>query len=219
MTNDVYAEAGIGGLPSLHFEGETVRTAATADATRVAEALARAFYDDPVLSWAMPDEQRRADRLQRGFELFLRRVYLPHAHTYTTARVVGGALWLPPGQWRVGPLAQLRLLPSMAAIWRRDLGRVMRMLHLFETKHPHEPHYYLGIIGVEPEAQGRGIGTALMRPVLERCDAEGVPAYLEATAPRNRDCYLRNGFSVVEEVRLPKDGPPYWGMWREPLGR
>ena len=58
-----------------------------------------------------------------------------------------------------------------------------------------------------------------MRPILERCDRERLPAYLEATTPRNRACYERQGFRVTEEFHFPKDGPPSWRMWREPRGR
>jgi GNAT superfamily N-acetyltransferase len=77
-----------------------------------------------------------------------------------------------------------------------------------DSKHPHERHYYLFILGVEPEWQGKGIGAALMRPILERCDREKLPAYLEATTPRNCELYLRNGCEVVEEIELPGGGPP-----------
>lgn len=68
--------------------------------------------------------------------------------------------------------------------------------------------------------RGQGIGSALLRSVLERCDLEGVPAYLEATCVRNSDLYARHGFTVRGEVVLP-DGPPLFPMWREPrpLGR
>ena len=67
-----------------------------------------------------------------------------------------------------------------------------------------------------PEWQGRGIGSALMGPVLERCDAERMPAYLNAGSARSRDLYARHGFEVTEEFRLPDGGPPLWRMWREP---
>lgn len=64
-------------------------------------------------------------------------------------------------------------------------------------------------------APGRGVGSALMRPVLETCDRDGVPAYLEATSERNKRLYLRHGFEVTDEIRLP-DGPTLWRMWRAP---
>ncbi len=95
------------------------------------------------------------------------------------------------------------------------MPRILRVLAFLDTKHPHEPHYYLPFLGVEPASQGRGIGSALMRPILERCDREGMPAYLEASSERNRALYERHGFELIEEVRLPGGGPPMWRMWRE----
>lgn len=85
--------------------------------------------------------------------------------------------------------------------------------------HPHDrAHAYLLMIGVTPERQGEGLGTALMAPVLERCDREGVPAYLEASSARSRALYERLGFVFMgTAVQLP-DGPQMWPMWREPRG-
>ena len=86
-----------------------------------------------------------------------------------------------------------------------------------ERHHPARPaSFYLAVIGVEPSAQGRGLGGALMKPVLDRADNEGVHAFLEASTARSRALYERNGFRVTGEIRLPRGGPPVWPMWREP---
>ncbi len=216
MRADVYAEAGMGGLPALHFEGETARSATAADAPRIAAALAAAFYDDPIASWLLRDGSRRMRQLERGFGLFLRRLYLPAGECLTTEHVAGGALWLPPGRWQASLAAQLRVLAGLAGISGRSFPRFLRYSRLLESKHPREDHYYLPYMGVEPGRQGRGIGTALLRPVLERCDSDRLPAYLEASSPRNRDLYKRHGFEVVEVVELEAGGPVHWLMWREP---
>lgn len=89
-------------------------------------------------------------------------------------------------------------------------------LNLLEGKHPKAPHYYLLAIGVDPPRQGKGIGSRLMTPILDRCDREGMPAYLESSKERNLALYERHGFRVVEQVELPGGGPPVWLMWREP---
>lgn len=193
-----------------------VRKATADDVPRLAQALARAFYEDPVIQWLVPDDSERMQRSERGFAFYLRKVYLPHDECYATEDGAGTALWLPPGKWHLGLLAQLRLAPGMIAALGPRLPQVLRAINTIESNHPHEPHYYLAFVGVEPEAQGKGVGTALLRPILDRCDEDGTAAYLEATTPRNRACYLRQGFEVTEEFRYPKAGPPSWRMWREP---
>ena len=91
----------------------------------------------------------------------------------------------------------------------------VRGMMQIDGAHPSEPHYYLAVLGTEPELQGGGIGSALMRPVLDMCDRDEVPAYLESSKERNIAFYARHGFRVTREMKLPK-GPPVWLMWRDP---
>jgi GNAT superfamily N-acetyltransferase len=199
------------------IDGSDIRKLTAADRLRIAETLARAFEDDPVMCWVFPEDSERLARLERAFALYLEKIWLPQEECYGTNRLFGAALWLPPGKWHLGPWEQLRLLPNMVAVTGRSLPRLMTVLRMIEKRHPKEPpHYYLAVLGVEPEFQGRGFGSALMQPVLARCDRERVPAYLESSKPRNVVLYERHGFRVREELRLPKDGPPIWPMWREP---
>jgi N-acetylglutamate synthase-like GNAT family acetyltransferase len=93
--------------------------------------------------------------------------------------------------------------------------QVLRGLRAVEALHPAEPHWYLAVLGIEPERQGEGNGGALIQPVLEDCDRQEVPAYLETARERNVDFYTRHGFRVTDELELP-DGPPVWLMWRDP---
>src|SRR4029078_5686236 len=88
-----------------------------------------------------------------------------------------------------------------------------------ERRHPPEPHLYLAVLGTDPPAQGRGIGTAVLRPGLDLCDREGLPAYLESSKESNVGFYARFGFRVIAEVRMPGEGPTVWLMWRNPACR
>jgi GNAT superfamily N-acetyltransferase len=200
------------------IDGSDVRKLGEADVPRIARALARAFEDDPVMGWIFRREDGRANRLEAAFDLFLRRIWLPQNECYAADRLFGGALWMPPGKWHLGAGEQLRLLPSMIRVTGRNFPRMASVLNMIEKKHPRAPgHFYLAVLGIEPEMQGRGFGSALMQPVLARCDREQIPAYLESSKRRNVVLYERHGFKVVEEVLLPKDGPPMWRMWRDPV--
>jgi ribosomal protein S18 acetylase RimI-like enzyme len=199
------------------IDGSDIRKLQSADVPRVAKALASAFEDDPVMTWIFINDAEQHGRLERMFTFFLHRIWLEHDECYAPDGMFGAALWLPPGKWHLGPLAQLRLVPGMVAVMGRSLGRGFQAVQAIEKRHPsHPPHWYLPTLGVEPEYQGRGFGSALLEPVLARCDRDRVPAYLESSKRRNVVLYERHGFRVVEELRLPKSGPPIWRMWREP---
>ena len=86
----------------------------------------------------------------------------------------------------------------------------------FALHHPHDPLYYCQFLATAPAFQSHGIGSAFLRDELQRADAEGMPAYHEATTPRNRALYERHGYVNQGELTLPAGGPTLWRMWREP---
>lgn len=194
-----------------------VRKAVAGDQGRLSATLARAFDDDPLINWMVAQDKRRSRRVFDAMDLTLRKFTMPHDEVYTTPAIQGGALWSPPGKWKMGILQQVLLLPEVAKIatWRR-IPAVMGGIGAIEKKHPHQPHFYLFVLGVDPEMQGKGVGTQLMAPVLERCDREGLPAYLESSKEKNLPLYERNGFKVTERFQVPNGGPPIWLMWRDP---
>ncbi|MCV7302877.1 GNAT family N-acetyltransferase [Mycobacterium barrassiae] len=185
----------------------------------MATVLARAFYDDPVMSWMLPDDRTRLKSLTRAFSGLARHHFLPRAGSEVARRdgSVGAAtLWDPPGQRKAGWFEQLAMMPVMLWAFRSRAQASMQVMELMEEHHPEEPHWYLMVIGSDPSVRGAGFGQALMRSRLDRCDAEGVPAYLENSNPRNESYYLRFGFEVMGEIKLPDGGPSMWPMWREP---
>ena len=194
-----------------------VRKATASDVTAISETLQRAFFDDPVISWMLPNEERRRRMGTFGWQSWLEVLYLPKGEVYTNDARTGAALWAPPGRWKVPLSVQLRMVPRMVRIFGvQRLPVLLKGLALIEKKHPdHESHYTLGVLGTDPDRQGNGIGSALIQPVLDRCDTEGVGAYLESSKPENVPYYRRFGFEVTEEFTLP-DGPPISGMWRAP---
>lgn len=182
-----------------------------AHAATLAGVLARAFHEDPIFAWLMPDERRRPSRLRRYFALQLRHMALARGRVWTTSELVGAALSMPPGRWRVPPLASL----LQGGCFGIRVPRATRMLIAVEARHLREPHYYFADIGVAPERQGEGLGSALMGPTLERCDREGLPAYLEASSERSAALYERLGFQLTEVLRVGSS-PPLRLMVRAP---
>jgi GNAT superfamily N-acetyltransferase len=184
----------------------------------VTAALAAAFEDDPVFGWLIPRGGRRAAALRRFFDIETRRIVLRHERSVAAAHggaTIGGALVLPPGRWRSPLWVQGVFGPQYARIFGARLGHALGVITAMERHHPREAHVYFPYIGVVPGRQGEGVGAALMRPVLERCDREGMPAYLEASNPRCARLYERLGFAGTEEIR-PLGSPPLRLMWREP---
>lgn len=192
-----------------------IRLAAPNDVEAMSGALARAFADDPVMTWMFPSEDFRSKRLPKMFRAMLVHICLPRGEVYTTSEVSGAAMWVPPGTWPFGRLEQLRLLPSTMGGLGRRMITAARFELMLESKHPREPHWYLSVLGTDPAHQGRGVGSGLLRPVLERCDTEGLPAYLESSKEQNIAFYARHGFDVTGELSI--DGTPsVWAMWRPP---
>lgn len=192
-----------------------VRRAREGEAEGIARAMARAFADDPALGFLL-GEGCTQERLTRFFSAELRVVAFPHEIVWTTEGLLGGAIWAKPGHWRVPMGATVAELPAMASVFGRRLGLAFWARLRMERLHPAKPEsYYLAAIGLDPSQQGRGLGSALMHPMLDRMDAEGVPAYLEASTVRSRALYERHGFETTGEIELPRGGPSIWPMWRE----
>jgi GNAT superfamily N-acetyltransferase len=178
--------------------------------------LARAFFDDPVASWAWRPTALRPAALERFQAIRLRQLLL-HEEIWTTDDLSCAALWAPPARWKT-------TLREDAALIRcfnhpRSLAR-MPLVALgwlgLERRHPVKPpHWYLAVLGTDPDAQGRGLGSRVLGTVLEQCDRDRVGAFLESSKERNIDFYARHGFRVTDEVRLLR-GPIMWKMWREP---
>jgi ribosomal protein S18 acetylase RimI-like enzyme len=119
---------------------------------------------------------------------------------------------------RPGPADLVRILPVVPylSLWGRKSVDIVRLLAAYERARPRQTHWYLGTIGTDPARQGTGVGTALLRVVLDRLDAAGVPAYLESSKESNLAFYGRHGFEVTGQIHTPRGGPTLWLMWRDP---
>jgi ribosomal protein S18 acetylase RimI-like enzyme len=194
-----------------------IRKATLRDADRLLVSLTQAFDDDPIANWFLRQDDKRALGLDCMLRTCLCTLSLPHKEVFTTNECTGGALWYPPYTWKIGIVKELFLLPKL--IRMASFRGLKRLLNLFDTMdkvHPNNKHYYLQVLGVAPEHQGKGIGSAMMQPILERCDREGCGAYLENSKETNIVFYQKQGFVITGEIRVGSEAPPLWQMWREP---
>ncbi|HEY5260923.1 MAG TPA: GNAT family N-acetyltransferase [Solirubrobacteraceae bacterium] len=188
-----------------------LRKATVDDVPRLNAVLAEAFYEDPIFAWLMPDDAKRRARLRRYFAIELRYFALARGRVWSTSDLTGAALSTPPGVWRV-PLHATLLEGTAFGI---HVPRAARLGATVERRHIRERHYYVRDIGVHPDGQGQGLGSALMQPTLDRCDREGLPAYLEASSERSAALYERLGFKLTGELRVA-GSPPLRLMLRPP---
>jgi ribosomal protein S18 acetylase RimI-like enzyme len=191
-----------------------VRKAAAQDLPALVETLSAAFFTDPFMSWWIPDPERRRVLLPACFEIIVD-VHHPLDELYTTGPVpAAGAVWAPPGG-QPSPEEAEEVIGWLAEAAEETAERALYALERMDEAHPRQPHAYLFLLGTRPAWQGRGLGSMLLREVLQRCDRDRTPAYLEATSPENVRLYRRHGFEVTGEICLP-DGPSLWPMWRAP---
>lgn len=162
---------------------------------------------------ASPHAERR---LRPYFEALLARFHMRLGEVWLTEEPLGAAAWVGPGNWPLPASAELALGPAMLRTFWRHPRRAIGAARVNGRGHPAEPHWFLDYIGVDAGSRSRGTGSALMAPVLERCDAERIGAYLNAGSERSRALYARHGFEVTRRIDLPRGGPPLWSMWRDP---
>jgi amino acid transporter/GNAT superfamily N-acetyltransferase len=202
--------------PSYVFQDVVVRDVAPVNTIEITRLLTMTIGEGPVARWLNPDPVIRRVDGPAYFEIFVEHA-MQYGEVYATVEpatgdLVGVAVWLPFTAQVPPPRDYDRRLKDVC---QSAFDRARELDAAFEAHHPTEPHHYLAFIGVRPDRQSRGIGSAMLARHHARVDAAGIPAYLEATDPRNRALYLRHGYIGQRVILLP-DGPPVWPMWRQP---
>ena len=200
--------------------GMAARMLLSADLADVEVALAKAFLDDPMVSWVIGDEDadRRMVKSAAGFFRPALAAGLRRGHSYVAGdgTSCAASVWAPPDVAMLDEDEGAAFGMALHEVAGDEaVGRVMALAEMVGVHHPEDrPHFYLFVLGAA--VQGHGAGGAVMQPVLERCDADGIGAYLESSNARNIGFYERHGFEVQWEEAPAPDGPVLRGMWREP---
>ena len=188
-----------------------------------AEMLACAFLDNPGLIYYYPDASER-----RGKSFHFLRWMICYGCLYgeayaTSPNLEGVAVWLPSEKvhmtaWRIvrsGGLSMMLKLGRKSASQVISAGNYMTSIH---KRHAPFRHWYLYGLGVNPEHQGKGHASSLLKAMFVRIDKEGLPCYLETQNERNVPIYQHYGFKVVEESVIPGTEVTNWAMLREKVG-
>ncbi|GAB5535806.1 MAG: GNAT family N-acetyltransferase [Rubricoccaceae bacterium] len=190
------------------------------DAQAAVELAARAFHDDPLFVHLHPNPDTRQRDFAREHAAYLKRIYLPVGlaeGAFVDRQLVGMALWLPPDAQSGLTWREWLCIPTLLRTVGLKRTRFMaREYGAFDQAWPADKRFhYLGLIAVDSSAQGRGVGSALLRAGVERADREGVGVYLETGTEANLAFYRKHGFEILQEIHLPT-GPMHWAMWRPP---
>jgi ribosomal protein S18 acetylase RimI-like enzyme len=192
------------------LESPQIRVASEDEMDALIATLLLAFSADPPTRWFF----REPRQLVHHYPAFVRAfagAAFTNGGAFTIDGYAGAALWLPPGIESDGATVVALVKELVPQSGHRDAFGVLEEMGRY---HPHEPHWYLPLIGVDPAQHRNGYGSALLRHTLAICDREHLPAYLEASKPSSIPLYERHGFVVRGTVQVG-DSPPITPMWRD----
>ena len=188
----------------------SISTVASGDNERAIGTIMTAFTADPALRWVLPDPHQYLTHGPEFVRRFCGRAF-DNQSGFVAEGFRGAALWLPPGVDSDSDRLEAWMDEAVA---KEDQDKVSAFFDEMDKYHPHEPIWYLAMIGVDPARQGMGLGSALLAHALARVDREAKPAYLEATTESSRDLYARHGFEVIGTIQAA-DSPPMFPMVRK----
>ena len=176
----------------------TIVEVPTSDLERVIPTLVLAFGTDPMARWSLPDPRRYIACFSAILRAFASRGTV-HCVTDEDGGCAAAAVWMPPGVKPDEAALDQAMREGVAPAQQSEVAAVVEQMGI---NHPHEPHWLLQFIGVDPVHQHRGLGSALLRHALARCDREHLPAYLESSNPANIPLYERHGFRRAGVIQV-----------------
>jgi len=188
-----------------------IKAVTPSNADQAVASVVLAFSADPIARWFYPDPHQYLLHLPSFVRAFAGKAF-EHKSAYYVEGYMGAALWLPPD---VHPDENELAALLQRSIPEENQREIFAFIEQMDNSHPSEPHWYLPMIGVVPARQGNGYGLALLKHTLERCDAEGKFAYLEASSPKSVPLYRRHGFELVGTIQVGSS-PPLFPMLRKP---
>jgi GNAT superfamily N-acetyltransferase len=197
-----------------------IRLITEADLPKAAQALGNAFMNDPLQGYTFPNEAERKLRSPAHFTAALKYAF-NFGEVYFAENGAGAAVWLKPGETEMSPeraeTAGFNALPeAMGADAFERFFSVIEFAEAYHKRDVPEPHWYTMVVGVDPAFQGQGVGRALLKPVMDKSRAGGVPIYLETAQPANVAFYEYIGFKQIRELDEPSSGLRLWTFRLDP---
>ncbi|MGO8879084.1 MAG: GNAT family N-acetyltransferase [Desulfomonilaceae bacterium] len=186
------------------------------------EILIASFYHDPLAEFFWPNDEFRAKQLTAGLEFLLKLSSIILSSETANRKCVGVIGAVRPGRYPPpffhSMVALIRLTLKLLPLTPlSEMIKMPRVFHRFDKIHPRQPHWYIGVLGVHPDQQGKGLGGELLKPILQKAEEESVIVYLECSNPNSLDFYRKYGFNVIEEIVPVRGCPPIWGLVRKPM--
>jgi GNAT superfamily N-acetyltransferase len=191
----------------------TIRPATRRDWRQIGDITAEAFSEDPFNLWLFGGGRA----LRPLFRIMARDVYLKEGFCHLHGDEAATMWATHESNLRFPPLSLFQLMAAQMIHGRKGaIKRGMAAGEALEKHHPHAPHIYLFTIGTRKAARGKGLGKAMLAPVLAAADRDGLPVYLENSNPANHGFYTSFGFEKIGEFSVLNESPPMAPMWREP---
>ena len=185
-----------------------------------AQMLARAFIHEPYEVYLTPDESKRIKRLTHVFTFLMKYNILYGVAYATSPNLEGVAGWLHSrnaldSYWKVIRSGAIGLLFKVGITYARQQLALQNLFTEKEKINAPFPHWYLVPLGVDPQYQGNGYASKLLRPTLAWLDTEQLPCYLETELEKNVEIYEHFGFEIVEKGTILDTDVPFWCMLRK----
>ena len=188
----------------------SVRPARADENSAASAVLTDAFVDEPAMNYWLRQDRKKDPARRQFFDVIVADGVHPERELWlaeSEGQAVGSAIWLGPNRkaFDYTFLEELQLAPLLMSI--AGVAGAFRGLGLaeeLEKHHPSDPHAHLVFLGVAGSAQGKGVGSAILKATLASVDAQHLPAYLETSTQRNVELYQRHGFEVTGGIDKPR---------------
>jgi ribosomal protein S18 acetylase RimI-like enzyme len=188
-----------------------INNSTASDEQHAIDVIVLAFSADPAARRMLPDPTPYLTNFPKFVKALGGKAF-QHGTAYHIDGFLGAALWLPP---HIHPDQEPLAVLIEETVAERERKDVVAVIEQMASHHPSEPHWYLPLIGVDPIQQGKGLGSALMRHALIRCDREKKLAYLESSNAKSIPLYERVGFERIGTIQAGTS-PPLYPMVRTP---